>query len=84
MSNDRTYTEEELANEVPLVEDEPDLMKRVQCAGCGTREGVKTLALKTTYGGSRNGRQILPLCEMCSIDFGMQLFHIWNPKAGVA
>lgn len=54
------------------------------CVGCGTTEGVKILGVRTSYDNPQHMRQVIPICEMCSIEFGMQLFHIWNPKAGVA
>lgn len=71
-------------NETPLVEDEPGLMAHVRCVGCGTREGVRTLVFKTSYGSGRNDRQAIPYCEMCSIKLGLQLFHIWNSHTGGA
>jgi hypothetical protein len=76
-----TRGKEQMAeNKVPLVEDEGKLMPNIPCVGCGKREGVKMLTFKTSYGmGSNAGRQVIPLCELCSIDLGMQLFHIWNP-----
>ena len=70
--------------EVPLVEEDTGLMTGLPCAGCGARERVKGLLLKTVYQQGENGRQVIPLCELCSLDLGMQLFHIWNPQAGVA
>lgn len=51
------------------------------CVGCGTTEGVKMLGIRTSYDNPQDTRQVIPACEMCSLNFGLQLFHIWNPGA---
>lgn len=68
--------------EPPIIEEDDSVMTGLSCVGCGTRNKVKALLLKTGYQQGDSGRQVIPICELCSLNLGMQLFHIWNPGNG--
>ena len=63
----------------PPISEYKSLVPVMPCVGCGTKDNTKTLAIRTSYGqGANSGVQIIPICELCSIDLAIALGAIWN------